>query len=112
MPLAQGAGTGMAAGNGCGAVSAPGERRLQGGRPVLSPYRVLDLSDERGQLCGEMLGDLGADVVAVEPPGGSPSRRLGPFAKDDPGPEASLFWAAFNRNKRSVTLDLETEAGR
>ena len=39
----------------------------------LSPYRVLDLTDERGLLAGRMLGQLGADVVQVEPPGGSPA---------------------------------------
>jgi crotonobetainyl-CoA:carnitine CoA-transferase CaiB-like acyl-CoA transferase len=73
---------------------------------------VIDLSDERGQLCGQMLADLGADVVVVEPPAGSPSRRLGPFQDDQHEPEKSLFWAAYNRNKRGVTLDLETEDGR
>jgi len=46
---------------------------------LLSPYRVLDLTDELGFLCGKILGDLGADVVKVEPPGGDPARRLGPF---------------------------------
>ena len=42
-----------------------------------------------GLLCGKMLGDLGADVVQVEPPGGSPARRVGPFYKDEPGAERS-----------------------
>ncbi len=41
---------------------------------MLSPYRVLDLSDERGIFCSFMLGELGADVVCVEPPGGSRAR--------------------------------------
>ena len=53
---------------------------------LLSPYRVLDLTDERGLLCGKILGDLGADVVQVEPPGGSPARQVGPFYGDDPDP--------------------------
>ncbi len=73
---------------------------------LLSPYRILDLTDERGQLAGQMLAQLGADVVAIEPPGGSTSRQLGPFAGDEPGPERSLRHQAYNRGKRSVVLDL------
>ncbi len=79
---------------------------------MLSPYRVLDLTDHRGLLCGQILGDLGADVVQVEPPGGSPARRLGPFVDDVPHPDRSLYWWAYTRNKRSITLDLDGEAGR
>ena len=61
---------------------------------MLSPYRVIDLTDERGQLCGQLFGDLGAEVILVEPPGGSRSRRIGPFAGDEADPERSLwFWA-------------------
>jgi crotonobetainyl-CoA:carnitine CoA-transferase CaiB-like acyl-CoA transferase len=59
-----------------------------------------------------VLGDLGADVIKIEPPGGSPARHVGPFYKDVPDPNRSLFWWAYNRNKRSVTLDIEQEAGR
>jgi len=79
---------------------------------VLRPYRVLDLTNERGLLCGQILGDLGADVLQVEPPGGSSARRLGPFYENHPDPDRSLFWWAYCRNKRSVTLDLEREEGR
>jgi crotonobetainyl-CoA:carnitine CoA-transferase CaiB-like acyl-CoA transferase len=78
---------------------------------MLSPMRVLDLSDERGIVCGWLLGELGADVICLEPPGGSRARQIGPFADDDPGAERSLFWWAYARNKRSVTLDLASEAG-
>lgn len=78
---------------------------------LLSPYRVLDLTRERGLLCGQMLADLGADVIQVEPPGGSPARRLGPYAGDEPDPERSLFWWAYTRNKRGVTLDLGSREG-
>ncbi|HJU11009.1 MAG TPA: CoA transferase, partial [Candidatus Binataceae bacterium] len=78
---------------------------------MLSPYRVLDLSDERGQLCGQILGDLGADVILVEPPGGSPARRLGPFYKNSTDANQSLYFWAFNRNKRAITLDLNNEQG-
>jgi crotonobetainyl-CoA:carnitine CoA-transferase CaiB-like acyl-CoA transferase len=79
---------------------------------MLSPYKVLDLSDERGQLCGQMLGDLGADVVLVEPPTGSSARRIAPFANGLEAPEHSLFFWGFNRNKRSVALDIERETDR
>ena len=41
------------------------------GDGLLAPYRVLDLTDSRGLLCGKMLADMGADVVQVEPPSGS-----------------------------------------
>lgn len=78
---------------------------------MLSPYRVLDLSNERGQLCGQIFGDLGADVILVEPPAGSSARRIGPFAGNAPDRERSLWFWATNRNKRSVTLDLETPGG-
>src|SRR5271168_4472232 len=79
---------------------------------MLSPYRVLDLTTERGLLCGQMLADMGADVVKVEPPGGSSARSIGPFYRDAPHPDRSLYWWAYNRNKRAITLDLEREAGR
>ena len=78
---------------------------------LLSPYRVLDLTDDRGLLCGKILADLGADVIQVEPPAGNPARRLGPFANDDVRPENSLFWWAYAANKRSITLDIETVDG-
>ena len=79
---------------------------------LLSPYRVLDLTDELGFLCGKILGDLGADVVKVEPPGGDPARRLGPFYGNQPDPEKSLYWFGFNNNKRGITLNLESAKGR
>jgi crotonobetainyl-CoA:carnitine CoA-transferase CaiB-like acyl-CoA transferase len=79
---------------------------------LLSPYRALDLTNERGLLCGQVLGDLGADVIAVEPPGGSSARRLGPFYRNEPHPDRSLYWWAYSRNKRSVTLDYAKPAGR
>ena len=77
---------------------------------MLAPYRVLDLTDGRGALCGRVLGDLGADVIKIEPPWGADARRIGPFYKDDPHPENSLFWAFNAANKRSVTLNVESEA--
>lgn len=78
---------------------------------MLSPYRVLDLTDEKGFLCGKLLGDLGADVIKVERPGGDPGRSIGPFYHDEPGPEKSLFWWAFNTSKRGITLDVNQPEG-
>lgn len=78
---------------------------------MLEPYRVLDLTTERGLLCGQILADLGADVIKVEPPGGASARKLGPFYQDKPTPENSLYWWAYNRNKRGITLDLEQAKG-
>src|SRR5579863_7292220 len=79
---------------------------------MLGGCRVLDLTTERGLLCGQILGDLGADVIKVEPPGGSPVRSLEPFFKDERGPERSVYWWAHNRNKRGITLNLEAAEGR
>ena len=79
---------------------------------LLSPYRILDLTDELGFLCGKILGDLGADVVKIERPGGDPARLIGPFYRDTPHPEKSLYWLSFNNNKRGITLNLDTERGR
>jgi crotonobetainyl-CoA:carnitine CoA-transferase CaiB-like acyl-CoA transferase len=78
---------------------------------MLSPYRVLDLTDEKGLLCGKLLGDLGADVIKIERPGGDPARMIGPFYHDEVDPEKSLFWWAFNTSKRGITLDIETADG-
>jgi crotonobetainyl-CoA:carnitine CoA-transferase CaiB-like acyl-CoA transferase len=78
----------------------------------LSDYRVLDLADEKGCLTGKIFADLGADVIKIEPPGGSPARRIGPFYKDIPDPEKSLFWFAYNTGKRGVTLILESADGK
>ncbi|MFO7964031.1 MAG: CoA transferase [Desulfobacterales bacterium] len=78
----------------------------------LEGYRVLDLTDEKGQLCGKILGDMGADVIQIEPPGGDKLRNRGPFYKDTPDPEKSLPWLYANLNKRGITLDIETEDGK
>jgi len=79
---------------------------------MLDLYRVLDLSDEKGQFCGKMLADLGANVIKIEKPGGDVSRRIGPFYHDDINPEKSLQWFAYNTNKRGITLDIESPQGK
>ena len=79
---------------------------------LLSPYRVLDLTDEKGMLCGKTLAHMGADVIKCEPPGGDSARSFGPFYQDIPDPEKSLFWFDSNVNKRGITLNLEIEDGK
>jgi crotonobetainyl-CoA:carnitine CoA-transferase CaiB-like acyl-CoA transferase len=74
----------------------------------LAGLRVLDSADEKGELCGRILGDLGAEVIRLEPPTGALSRRLPPFA---PGRATSLFFALRNAGKRSITLDFRTPTG-
>ena len=78
----------------------------------LSALRVLDLSDEKGCLCGKIMADLGADVIKIEPPGGDRTRRKGPFYKNQPDPEKSLLWFVYNAGKRGITLDIDTADGR
>jgi crotonobetainyl-CoA:carnitine CoA-transferase CaiB-like acyl-CoA transferase len=79
---------------------------------ALGDVRVLDLSQGiAGPLCAKLLGDFGAEVIKVEPPGGECGRRLPPFFQDDPHPEKSLFFLQVNLNKRGITLDVETPPG-
>jgi benzylsuccinate CoA-transferase BbsE subunit len=78
----------------------------------LAGLRILELADETGQFCGKLLGDLGADVVKIEPPGGEGSRRVGPFLDDIPHPERSLSFWYYNTSKRGITLNLATADGR
>ena len=88
------------------------EPRIPSSSNLLPPYRVLDLTDASGVFCSKLLADYGADVVKVEPPSGDYGRSKGPFPEDDPHPERSLYFLFYNTNKRSVTLNLETELGR
>jgi benzylsuccinate CoA-transferase BbsE subunit len=81
------------------------------GISALGGLRVLDLTDLRGALAGRLLADMGADVIKVEPPGGDPTRRIGPFAGDQPHPDRNLPFWFYNLNKRSVTLDYQHARG-
>ena len=78
----------------------------------LAGLRVLEMADEKGQFCGKLLGDLGADVVKIEPPGGESTRRVGPFLDDISHPDRSLAFWYYNTSKRGITLNLETADGR
>jgi crotonobetainyl-CoA:carnitine CoA-transferase CaiB-like acyl-CoA transferase len=82
------------------------------GKGLLSSCRILDLTDEKGFLCGKILADLGADVIKIEKPGGDKARNLGPFYHDASDPEKSLYWFAYNLNKRGITLNIEAREGR
>jgi crotonobetainyl-CoA:carnitine CoA-transferase CaiB-like acyl-CoA transferase len=77
----------------------------------LSGLRVLDVADGLGSFCGRILGDLGADVIKIEAPGGDAARREQPFAGDLPESDRSLSWFAANLNKRGITLDLTCATG-
>ena len=79
---------------------------------LLKGFRMLDLTDEKGALCGKIMSDLGVDVIKVEPPGGCSTRNIPPFLEDKPGPDRSLYFLAYEAGKRSVTLNLELPAGR
>src|SRR5690349_15791737 len=78
----------------------------------LDGFRILDLSDETGFLCGRMLAELGADVIKIEPPAGDPARHRPPYAGDGADPERAITWLAYNASKRGVTLDLAQPEGR
>lgn len=86
-----------------------GAQRNEG---YISNIRVIELADEQAEYCGKLLAGLGADVIKIEPPGGSPTRHIGPFYQDTPHPDRSLFFWHYNLAKRSVTLDLESAGGR
>ncbi|MDQ7903873.1 CoA transferase [Phytohabitans sp. ZYX-F-186] len=77
----------------------------------LTGVRVIEFGDQKGEYCGLVLAGLGAEVVKVEPPGGSETRRFGPYAGDGGDPDRSLHFWAYNRGKRSVVLDLDDDAG-
>ena len=86
-----------------------------GGRAALpgplAGLRVLELADAKGQFCGKLMGDLGADVIKIEPPGGQETRTVGPFLDDIPHRERSLSFWHYNTSKRGITLRLETADG-
>jgi len=89
-------------------VVARGSSEAQPGGP-LSGLLVADFSRVlAGPYCTMLLGDLGADVIKVESPGGDDTRGWVPPARDG----VSTYFLAINRNKRSVTLDLRRDADR
>ena len=77
---------------------------------MLSKYLALDLTGADGMFCGYLLAHLGCEVIAIEPPGGSPARRLAPLANEQA--DSSVWWAAYARGKQSTELDLQSSEGR
>jgi len=75
---------------------------------------VLDISESiSGPYCTKMLGNFGAQVIKIEPPGsGDPSREAGPFPDDEPHPERSALFLYLNTNKKGITLDFNTDQGK
>src|SRR5215831_17060740 len=82
------------------------------GPGTLTGLRVIEVADERAEYVGLLLAGLGAEVIKIEPPEGNATRRIGPFLDDQPGLERSLYFWNYNRNKKSVVLDLQSPAGK
>ncbi len=76
---------------------------------ALSDLRVLELGTLiAGPFCGQLLGDMGAEVIKIEAPGqGDPMRHWGPQDRDEP----SVWWPVIGRNKKAITLDLRQAEG-
>ena len=84
-----------------------GPERHTGSTHPFAGLKVIELADDiGGEYAGRLLAEMGAEVTKVEPPEGSPTRAVGPFAKGEVGPDTSLNFWYYNSNKRGVTLDL------
>lgn len=79
---------------------------------LLKGFRLLDLTDEKGALCGKMFADLGAEVIKIEAPGGCTTRSIPPFLDDVRDAEHCLYSIAFHAGKKSVTADLDNADAR
>ena len=79
---------------------------------ALQGVRVVELARDPIAFAGKLLGDMGADIILVEPPGGDPARGYPPFVDDEPGEDRSLYWWHYHTSKRGVVIDLDDEAGR
>ena len=76
---------------------------------ALADLRVLELGTLiAGPFCGQLLGDMGAEVIKIEAPGqGDPMRHWGPQPRGTP----SVWWPVIGRNKKAITLDLRQAEG-
>ncbi len=78
---------------------------------ALSGIRVIEIADAYGEWCGKLLADMGADVIKIEPPSGSPTRAVGPFDGGDTSADGSLYFWHCNTSKRGIALDIEQPRG-
>jgi benzylsuccinate CoA-transferase BbsE subunit len=79
---------------------------------MLTGITVLDLADEKADFASKILADMGARVIKVEPPGGTPARQIGPFWQGKPHPERSMSFFYHNTGKDGITLNPEQREGR
>src|SRR5580698_10360290 len=79
---------------------------------MLSGLTVIEYADETAEYCGLLLAGLGAEVIKIEPLEGARTRDIAPFQGDSVDREKSLYFWAYNRGKRSVVLDLESNDGK
>ncbi len=89
----------------------------EAGGPALQAVRVLEICDEKGSYCGKLFADMGAEVIKLEPPGtslaaDSSGRAIPPFMHGQADVEHSLHFLYNNTNKKSITLDISSGAGR
>ena len=77
---------------------------------ALDGLRVLEVCDEKGQFCGKLMADNGADLIKIEPPGGEACRSFGPFMDDIPHRERSLSFWHYNTSKRGIHPEPGNEA--
>src|SRR5687767_10114693 len=77
----------------------------------LAGLRVVELASDQAAMAAKLLGDLGAEVIVVEPPGGHRTRTYGPFVDDQPNPERCLWWWYYNASKLGVAIDIDTAVG-
>ena len=80
---------------------------------ALAGLRVVDLTQMlAGPFCTMLLADQGAEVIKVEPPGGDMTRRAAPYFADDEARHFGGYYQSINRNKKSISIDLKTAAGK
>jgi crotonobetainyl-CoA:carnitine CoA-transferase CaiB-like acyl-CoA transferase len=76
-------------------------------RVSLEDVVIVEVGDQMGDYAALLLAGLGAEVIKLEPPTGSPSRSVGPFASAARNPEESIFFWRYNLNKKSAVLDFD-----